>query len=83
MILKMSQNQFKDSMPECISNQQGVSQELKDDMWTTVLVLEWLNKTKKAQKMSWKLMANKSKSWIRKQKFDLTEAWKTAGALIK
>ena len=82
-ILKMNASQFNQTMPKCISSLQNVSQEDKTNMWMTVLVYVWLNQTKKAQKMSWKLMGMKALSWMRKQGFDVKQAQQEAGALVK
>mgnify|MGYP003350287597 CR=1 FL=1 len=49
----------------------------------TVLVLVWLEETKKAQKMTWKLLGMKNKTWLRKQKVDLGQAKQDARAQIK
>merc|ERR1719158_861801 len=69
-------------MPKCISELK-TTQDKQQEMWMTVLVYVWLNQTKKAQKMTWKLMGMKALSWMRKQGFDVGQAQNEARAVIK
>ena len=75
-ILKISQQKFLASIPQAIAQHPA-----SYTIWATSLVLSWLEKFQGAKKMTWKLLAMKSRKWFKKQGVDGHEKAIKAAAL--